>query len=103
MQLETIPSKEIMPGCHGKIIHGEKLTWVFWDIEEGAEVPEHQHIHEQMMHVVAGEFSFTLAGDTQVYGPGSIVHIPSNTPHAGKALTACRLMDVFSPVREEYR
>ena len=33
MQLETIPSKEIMPGCHGKIIHGEKLTWVFWDIE----------------------------------------------------------------------
>ena len=55
------------------------------------------------MHVVEGEFEFTLNGETQVYSDGAIVLIPSNIPHAGKALTACRLMDVFSPVREEYK
>jgi len=55
------------------------------------------------MHVVSGEFEFTLDGQTQVYGPGSVVHIASNRPHSGRALTPCRLMDVFSPVREEYR
>jgi quercetin dioxygenase-like cupin family protein len=103
MHLDTIPSQEIMPGCHGKMVHGTQLTWAFWDIKLGAEVPMHHHPHEQIMHVVSGEFEFTLDGQTQIYGPGSVVHIASNRPHSGRALTPCRLMDVFSPVREEYR
>ena len=103
MNLATLESKELMPGYHGKMVHGKQLTWAFWTVEEGAEVPEHHHPHEQMMHVVEGEFEFTLNGQTQVYTAGAIVPIPSNIPHSGKALTACKLMDVFSPVREEYR
>ena len=50
-----------------------------------------------------GDFEFSLNGSTKVYHPGDVVLIPSNSPHAGKALTACKLMDVFSPVREEYK
>lgn len=103
MNLATLESKELMPGYHGKMVHGKQLTWAFWTVEEGAEVPEHHHSHEQMMHVVEGQFEFTLNGQTQVYIDGAIVPIPSNIPHSGKALTACKLMDVFSPVREEYR
>ena len=103
MNLATLESKELMPGYHGKMVHGKQLTWAFWTVEEGAEVPEHHHSHEQMMHVVEGQFEFTLNGQTQVYTDGEIVPIPSNIPHSGKALTACKLMDVFSPVREEYR
>ena len=103
MNLATLESKELMPGYHGKMVHGKQLTWAFWTVEEGAEVPEHHHPHEQMMHVVEGQFEFTLNGQTQVYTDGAIVPIPSNIHHSGKALTACKLMDVFSPVREEYR
>lgn len=103
MNLTEIESKEIMPGYHGKMVHAEKMSWAFWDVEKDAEVPEHHHPHEQIMHVVEGEFEFTLDGNTKVYYPGDVVVIPSNTPHGGKALTACKLMDVFSPVREEYR
>lgn len=103
MNLASIKSKELMPGYHGKMVHGQQLTWAFWTVEQGAEVPEHQHPHEQIMHVVKGEFEFTLNGNTQIYSAGDIVPIPSNSPHSGKALTPCELMDVFSPVREEYR
>lgn len=103
MNLASIKSKELMPGYHGKMVHGQQLTWAFWTVEKGAEVPEHQHPHEQIMHVVKGEFEFTLNGNTQIYSAGDIVPIPSNSPHSGKALTPCELMDVFSPVREEYR
>lgn len=103
MNLATIPSKELMPGLHGKLVHGQQISWAFWTVEQGAVVPEHAHPHEQIMHVVEGEFEFTLAGKTAIYFPGDVVPIPSNVPHSGKALTLCKLMDVFSPVREDYK
>ncbi|WP_422348897.1 cupin domain-containing protein [Flagellimonas sp.] len=103
MNLADISTKEIMPGYHGKMVHGETLTWAFWEVEKDAVVPEHHHVHEQIMHVLEGEFEFTLDGRTQTYLAGDVVVIPSNTPHGGKALTPCKLMDVFSPAREEYR
>ena len=103
MNLSEIPSKEIMPGYHGKLVHSESMTWVFWDVEKGAEVPEHHHINEQIMHVVSGDFQFTVDGKTAVYQAGDVVIIPSNVPHSGKALTPCKLMDIFNPVRAEYK
>lgn len=103
MNLSKIQSKEIMPGYHGKMVHSETMTWVFWDVEKDAEVPEHKHVHEQIMHVVEGDFEFTVGRKTDIYSPGDVVVIPSNVPHGGKAITACKLMDVFSPAREEYK
>lgn len=103
MNLSELKSKEIMPGYHGKLVHGEQMSWAFWEVEKDAVVPEHSHMHEQIMHVVEGTFEFTLDGKTDTYGPGDVVIIPSHAPHSGKAITACKLMDIFSPVREEYR
>jgi|SRR5665811_358934 len=103
LNLSTIPSKEIMPGLHGKLVHTENMSIVFWEVEEGAEVHEHAHMNEQVMHVIAGRFEFTLDGETKMYHPGDLVVIAPNKKHSGKALTPCKLMDVFSPVREEYK
>ena len=103
MNLKNIKQKEFFPGYKGKLVHGEKITWAFWDVEAGAVVPEHAHHHEQIMHVVNGEFEFTLNGLKKIYDDGDVVVIPSNQPHSGKAITKCLLMDVFSPVREEYK
>jgi quercetin dioxygenase-like cupin family protein len=101
--LNELPSKELFPGLHAKAVHGEQMSWIFWDVAQGAVVPEHHHPHEQILHVVSGEFEFTLAGETKTYTSGAVVVIPSNVPHSGRALTPCQLMDVFTPVREEYR
>ena len=60
MNLDTLTSKELMPGCHGKMVHGQQLTWAFWNIELGATIPEHHHHHEQIMYVVDGNFEFTF-------------------------------------------
>ncbi|SHJ74694.1 Cupin domain-containing protein [Pseudozobellia thermophila] len=103
MNLSDLPSKEIMPGYHGKLVHSQNMSIVFWTVEEGAEVPEHSHMNEQIMHVQEGRFEFTLDGDTKTYKANDIVVIPPHSPHSGKALTPCKLMDVFSPVREAYR
>lgn len=100
MNITDIDSKEIMPGYHGKLIHAQTMSLVYWDVEEGAKVPEHHHINEQLMQVLEGTFELTVGGQAKVYQAGDFVIIPPNVPHSGKALTPCRLMDIFSPVRE---
>ena len=102
MNLSEIQEKEIFPGLKGKFVHGENISWAFWEVKKGAKVDLHKHHHEQIMHVVEGRFEFTLNGIKKNYDPGSIVHIPSNNYHSGKAITKCKIMDVFSPPREEY-
>ena len=103
IKLAEIDSKEIMPGYHGKLIHTQNMSLAFWEVEKGAKVPEHAHMNEQVMQVLEGKFEFTLDGNTNTYEPGDLVIIPPNFPHSGRALTPCKLMDVFSPTREEYR
>ncbi|MEP3373261.1 MAG: cupin domain-containing protein [Maribacter dokdonensis] len=103
LNLADIKPVEIMPGFHGKLIHTDQISMAFWEVEKGAIVPEHAHMNEQIMHVIEGEFQFTLDGDTKIYHPGDIVIIAPHKKHSGIALTPCRLLDVFSPVREEYR
>lgn len=102
-KLSTLPSKEIMPGYHGKLIHAENMSIAFWNVEKDAKVPEHSHMNEQIMHVLEGEFEFTLDGTTKTYHPGDVVVIAPHQKHSGRALTVCKLMDVFSPTREEYK
>ncbi len=103
LTLSTIPSKEIMPGFHGKLIHAQTMSIAFWDVEEGAKVPAHSHPNEQIMQVLEGIFEFTVNGETHIYNPGDLVVIAPHAEHSGKALTKCKLLDVFSPVREEYK
>jgi quercetin dioxygenase-like cupin family protein len=103
IKLDDIVPKEIIPGYHGKLIHTQNMSLAFWEVEKGAKVPEHAHMNEQVMQVLEGSFEFTLGGITKTYKPGDLVIIPPNVPHSGLALTTCKLMDVFSPTREEYR
>jgi quercetin dioxygenase-like cupin family protein len=55
------------------------------------------------MHVVSGKFSFTINNETGIFSDGDTIVIPSNLPHCGTAITNCKIMDVFSPKREEYK
>ena len=46
MDIKEIKSVEVMPGFKGRIIHGSDFTWVYWEIEKGASLQEHNHINE---------------------------------------------------------
>ena len=47
--------------------------------------------------------TLTVAGDTYRLESGSVVLIPPHAPHSGKSVTACRILDVFHPVREDLK
>ncbi|MEE2826657.1 MAG: cupin domain-containing protein [Planctomycetota bacterium] len=95
-------SREVMPGFHGRFVHSEKMTIACWEIEANASLPEHQHHHEQVIHLLEGEFELTVDGSKMQMHPGDTVVLKSELPHAGRAITRCRVIDMFHPCREEF-
>jgi quercetin dioxygenase-like cupin family protein len=95
--------RTVIPGFHGRFIHSGSMTFALWDIEEGAVLPVHSHVHEQVVHLLEGRFEVTVDGVTSVLEAGMVGVIPPNAVHSGRALTACRIMDAFAPVRDDYR
>ena len=100
---QALEEKEPVAGFKARFLHTDNLTLAYWDIRAGAELPAHSHIHEQVVNILAGSFRLTVDGDTRRLEPGAIVVIPSNVSHSGQALTDCRIMDIFYPVRRDYQ
>ena len=98
-----IEAREVVPGFLGRFIHTDNMTMAYWEIREGAELPQHDHHHEQVVNMLAGEFELTVDGQPRRLTPGDVVVLPSHVPHSGRALTDCRILDVFQPCRDDYR
>ena len=96
-------SREVIPGFVGRFLHSDTMTFALWQITAGSALPEHSHPHEQVVHLYEGEFEMTVEGVTKRMLAGTVFAIPANARHHGRALTDCRIMDVFHPVREDYR
>jgi quercetin dioxygenase-like cupin family protein len=103
LNLDEFDSREIIPGYYAKFLHSKNMTLAYWTITAGAEMPVHAHEHEQVSNVLEGEFELEVDGEKQVLRPGMVALIPSEAPHGGRAVSDCRLLDVFHPVREDYR
>jgi len=101
--LNKIDGKEILPGFRLKVVHSEHMTLTYWDIKAGSSLPEHSHPNEQVTNMIEGELELIVDGESNIIKPNSVVVIPSNATHSGKAITDCRVIDVFYPIREDYR
>jgi quercetin dioxygenase-like cupin family protein len=53
--------------------------------------------------VLEGEFELTVNGEPQILTKGLFATIPGNVPHGGRAITNCKLLDIFNPVREDFK
>lgn len=98
-----IPEKILAQGIKGKYIHTENNTVGLINIEKGAILPAHSHMHEQITQVISGKLEMTIDGETKILEPNAITVIPSNAIHSALALTNCVVIDTFFPVREDYK
>jgi quercetin dioxygenase-like cupin family protein len=101
--LSELPVREVFPGFHGRFVHSDRMTHAYWEIAAGAMVPEHAHPHEQVVNVLAGDLELTVDGAAHHLRAGDVFAIPGGVRHAARALGPCRILDVFSPVRDDYR
>jgi quercetin dioxygenase-like cupin family protein len=100
--LEEVPGKKILPGFRSKFVHSENMTVSYCNIKAGATLPEHAHPHEQITNMLEGEFEMVIEGEPRTLKANTVTIIPSNAKHSGRALTDCKIIDVFYPVREDY-
>ena len=103
LNLKDLKEVEPVAGFKTRFVHSDHLTMAYWTVTAQATLPQHTHPHEQITSLLEGEFEMTIAGETKILRPGQAAVIPSNVPHSAKALTACRIIDAFYPVREDYR
>jgi quercetin dioxygenase-like cupin family protein len=83
---------------------GENIQFSLVDIPPGGVVAEHSHVNEQMGLVLEGEMDFTIGGETKRLRAGDVFRIPGGMPHSVVAGDRpVRALDVFYPIRDEYR
>jgi len=100
--IKNIKPRQLMPGITGYYAHGDQLTFGYVELEKGSSVPMHQHIHEQITYILEGELDMVIGGENCLMTAGMYHVIGSNVPHAAVAKTDCKVIDAFSPVREDY-
>jgi quercetin dioxygenase-like cupin family protein len=72
------------------------------DFDTGAIGKLHNHYHSQVSHVHSGSFEVEVAGAKKVLNAGDVFIIPTNVIHGVVCLEAGMLLDVFSPMREDF-
>lgn len=63
---------------------------------------EHTHPHEQSGYVISGKYQMTVGDEVYELNPGDSYAIPGNVPHSFKVLEGGEVIDVFTPIREDY-
>jgi quercetin dioxygenase-like cupin family protein len=95
---------EIFPGVEIFTTAGEQMMLSFVEFQPHAVVPPHSHPHEQMGLLLEGELTFTIGDEVHRVRPGDMWRIPGGVLHSAVAGNQpVKALDVFHPIREDYR
>ena len=96
-------NRELLPGSSVNFIHSENMTLAEWHFESGIKLPEHSHPHEQITKIISGEFELKIENEIYTLTAGSVAVIPPEAMHSAKAISVCHIIDIFNPVRDDYK
>jgi quercetin dioxygenase-like cupin family protein len=103
IDIKDFPAIEPVPGCRMRTPFGQHLMLSYLEMDDGAVVPLHSHPHEQGGMLLKGKLELTIGDETRLVEPGSMFLIPPNVKHKAVAVGGpVVVLDVFSPVREDY-
>jgi quercetin dioxygenase-like cupin family protein len=99
---DDVPSQELAPGVRRRYVTAARMTIARFNLARGAVVPTHSHDHEQVSYVLSGALRFQVDGHEQVVRSGEALQIPSWAKHSVEVLEDTEVVDVFSPVRQDW-
>ncbi len=84
------------------LAHNGGLMQVEVFFEDGAIGPMHNHPHEQLTYVLAGEFEFTIGDETKIVKAGDTLYKEPHIMHGCVCKKKGVLLDTFTPIREDF-
>ena len=87
---------EVIEGVHLKtLVYGDQTLLIEVKFEKGAVIPPHGHPHEQTGYLISGQLEFVIDNENIIANPGDV-------EHSATAIDETVVIEVFSPVREDY-
>ena len=81
--------------ANGACVEGDRMIVGLMRMPAGTGAEPHSHPNEQWIYILEGTFRATIGGKDVEGKPGSVIYIPSNVVHSGKA-TADRDLVFFT-------
>ncbi len=98
-----IPVEQTAEGIERQMVTGQNMMMCRFRFAPHVVTPEHTHHHEQMTLVMQGKVKFTISGEEHILGAGDVIHFPPHNRHGATMLDEeVILIDIFSPIREEF-
>ncbi len=95
--ITNLPAAEIgFEGAQAWIMQGENNQIVFFEFEDGMDLPEHSHMYPQWGMVIDGIMELRIDGKPRICQKGDEYYIPIGAKHCAKFLSRTRVMDFFS-------
>ena len=100
---DEIQSTPMRQGVLRKVLsHSENLMICEITLEKGSVIPKHAHPHEQITYIISGKCRYTVGEETKEVGAGDSVLIPGNVSHSIVILEDMKVIDAFTPAREDF-
>ena len=101
---EECSRHNIFPGVTVTTCAADHMMLSLAHLQPHAVVEEHSHPHEQVGIVIEGRAIFIIGGEQKTLAKGDMYRIPGNVRHKVIALEdAVQALDIFYPIREDYR
>ncbi|MDI6897955.1 cupin domain-containing protein [Methanocella conradii] len=85
------------------LVYGNSTLMAEFCLGKGRTLPVHRHPHEQTGYLVSGHIILTIDGKPHDMKPGDSWAIPGNVEHGAEVIEDSVAIEVFSPVREDYK
>ena len=99
----SLPVERIAEGIERQMVWGDRIMVCRLRLAPRVVTALHVHPHEQITIVEKGRVRFTVDGEERLASAGDVLHFPSGIRHGATMLDEeVVLIDIFSPVREDF-
>jgi quercetin dioxygenase-like cupin family protein len=97
------PWIQICPGIKRQTAaSGKTMYQMTARLDAGSKMPQHQHPQEQIVHILEGRMKLIVNGTPHELIAGDSFYLASNVAHGVETIENTRVLDTFSPPRDEY-
>jgi quercetin dioxygenase-like cupin family protein len=105
MDIQTwnqIKEDTLNPLAGRKALHGKEITLARFRFDKGNQVAMHHHVNDQITTVESGSVRFFTDTEEVILKAGDMVCVPPDVPHGNEALEDTIIVEIFSPVRQDW-